>query len=69
MPDHMGVNPLADQGLFRHGLDKTINSLGCEEPFFIGTMLPQGIEDRMSRVCPISGGFQVVLDGEERTGA
>ncbi len=31
-------------------------------------MLPQRLEEGMPRICPIPGGFQVILDGEKSLG-
>jgi hypothetical protein len=65
MPHHMGVNPLLNQGLARHGFDRTIDRFGSKFPFFIESMLPQGIEYGMIGAGPISAGLQVILDGDE----
>ena len=59
------MNPLFDQGLCCNGLDEAINGLGCESPFFVWAMLPQGVEDGMIRVRPISGSLQIIPDGSQ----
>lgn len=45
VPDHVGMNPFSNEGLFRHGFDKAINSLGSKACFFVGTMSGQLVEE------------------------
>ncbi len=52
VPHHVGVNPLLNEGLARHGFDKAIDRFGGKFPFLVGPMLPQGIEYGMSRGIP-----------------
>lgn len=52
MPHDVRVNPLLDRSLFYHRFDEAVNGLGGQVPFFVGTMLPQGLKKGMSNISP-----------------
>ena len=62
---HMRVDPLLNQSLLRQRFDEAVNSLGSKVSFVVGTMFSQCPEEGMARICPIPGGFEVILNGEE----
>jgi len=68
VPHDMGMNPFLDQCLFYHGLNETVNTFSGQAPFLVRAMLPQRLEEGMSRICSVFGSLMVVLDGEEGAG-
>ena len=68
MAHDVGMDSLLDQCRPCRGLDEAVNSLRGQALFLVWPMLPQGLEEGMSGLCSISGGLQIILDGEEGPG-
>ena len=65
MAGYVRVDSFSYQSPFCHRFNQTIHRLWSKASLFVGSMLPQGIEDWMLRINTILRSLQIVLNGEK----